>query len=268
VRDDSAVRYGDGAVPLAIAHRGGAGLAAENTMAAFERSYALGLRYLETDIRLTSDGVVVAFHDACLDRVTGGHGPIRHQTYAEVSRLRVGGQASIPTLAEVLEAFPDACVTADLKDEAAILPLAHVLRRTGSARRVCVAGAWDQWLRTLVGEVGPDLTTALGWRDLCRLVASAHARIGLRGGQLSGTFAHVPLRIGRLPIFGERLIARAHLLGIKVIVWTVDDPAQMHRLLDEGVDGIITDRPDLLREVLLSRDQWTVPDSGSIARPV
>ncbi|MGX7677831.1 glycerophosphodiester phosphodiesterase family protein [Jatrophihabitans sp. DSM 45814] len=257
--------YGCGSAPLAIAHRGGAGLAAENTLEAFGRSYALGIRYLETDIRVTSDGVVVAFHDANLDRVTDGRGPLRNQNFAGLSKLRVFATDPVPTLAAVLEAFPDAYFTIDLKDEAAIKPLAQVLLRTGATNRVCIAGAWDHWLRQLAAAIGSrggaQITTALGWRDLCRLVASAHTRIAFPGGQLNGSFAHVPLRIGRLPVFGERLIARAHRLGIRVIVWTVDDPAQMHRLLDEGVDGIITDRPDLLREVLLARDEWTVPDS-------
>jgi glycerophosphoryl diester phosphodiesterase len=252
-------RYGDGREVLAIAHRGGAGLAPENTMDAFARSYALGVRYLETDLRITADGVLVVFHDARLDRVTNGHGAINRATLTHLRELRVGGTHCIPTLTEVLEAFPDACFTIDLKDERAIGELARVLIRTGSTHRVCVAGAWDSWLRRLRAEVGPELSTALGWRHLGTLVASAHARVGLAGMRLSGTFAHVPLRVGRLPVYGERLIARARAVGVSIIVWTVDEPDQMHRLLDAGVAGIITDRPDLLREVLIARDQWTPP---------
>lgn len=255
------MRYGDGREVLAIAHRGGAGLATENTMDAFARSYALGVRYLETDLRLTADGVLVVFHDAGLDRVTDGHGPISKTTFAQLRRLRVGNVHRIPTLAEVLESFPDACFTIDLKDERAIGELARVLTQTGSTYRVCVAGAWDSWLRRLRNQVGPELTTALGWRHLGTLVASAHARVGLAGMRLNGAFAHVPLRVGRLPVYGERLIARARAVGVSIIVWTVDEPDQMHRLLDAGVAGIITDRPDLLREVLIARDQWTPPQT-------
>jgi glycerophosphoryl diester phosphodiesterase len=159
----------------------------------------------------------------------------------------------------VLHKFPDACFTIDLKDERATAQLAHVLIQTGSAERVCVAGAWDSRLRNLREHVGPELTTALGWRDLGTLIPSTHARVELPGMRFRGAFAHVPLRIGRLPVFGERLIARARRIGISVIVWTVDDPDQMHSLLDAGVDGVITDRPDLLREVLIARGQWTAP---------
>jgi glycerophosphoryl diester phosphodiesterase len=259
VQPQTLMRYGDGPGVLAIAHRGGAGLAAENTMDAFARSYALGLRYLETDVRLTADGVLVVFHDAYLDRVTDGRGPVSKATYAELRRLRVDKLHPIPTLTEVLLKFPDACFTIDLKDERATEQLAHVLIQTGSAHRVCVAGAWDSWLRNIREHVGPELTTALGWRHLGTLIASTHARVELPGMRFRGTFAHVPLRIGRLPVFGERLIARARRIGISIIVWTVDDPDQMHRLLDAGVDGIITDRPDLLREVLIARGQWTAP---------
>jgi len=253
------MRYGDGRGVLAIAHRGGAGLAAENTIDAFARSYALGVRYLETDVRLTADGALVVFHDANLDRVTDGRGAINRLSLADVRRLRVGNVHAIPTLTELLEQFPDACFTIDLKDEAGVGQLARVLIQTGSAHRVCVAGAWDSWLRRLREQVGPELNTALGWRHLATLVASSHARVGLARMRLSGAFAHVPLRVGRLPVYGERLIARARAVGISIIVWTVDDPHEMHRLLDAGVSGIITDRPDLLREVLISRDQWTPP---------
>jgi glycerophosphoryl diester phosphodiesterase len=262
----ASMRYGGAREVLAIAHRGGAGLGPENTMDAFARSYALGVRYLETDLRPTADGVLMVFHDARLERVTNGHGPIGKKTFAQLRDVRVGGVHHIPTLNEVLAAFPDACFTIDLKDERAIGELARVLTQAGAIHRVCVAGAWDSWLRRLRDQVGPELTTALGWRHLGTLVASAHARVGLAGMRLSGAFAHVPLRVGRLPVYGERLIARARAVGVAVIVWTVDEPDQMHRLLDAGVAGIITDRPDLLREVLIARDQWTPPQPSVLRR--
>ena len=253
------VRYGHGPGVLAIAHRGGAGLAAENTMDAFARSYALGLRYLETDVRLTADGVLVVFHDATLDRVTDGRGSIRKTTFAELQRLRVAGVHAVPTLTEVVQAFPDAFFSIDLKDERAIGHLAQVILQTRSAHRVCIGGARYSWLGRLREQVGPELATSLCWRDLATLVASTHARVDLPGVRYTGAFAHVPLRIGRLPVFGQRLIARGRASGISIIVWTVNDPKQMHRLLDAGVAGIITDRPDLLREVLIAHGRWTAP---------
>ena len=118
---------------MAIAHRGGAALAPENTLVAFWCATSLGLRYLETDVRATSDGEVVCFHDATLDRVTDGHGRVQHHSLRQLRSLRVHGRAQIPTLAEALEAFPDSNFTIDLKDEAAIEPLCpHPARRTGA----------------------------------------------------------------------------------------------------------------------------------------
>ena len=256
--------YGDHTGPLAIAHRGGMGLAPENTLAAFGRATALGLTYLETDVHTTRDGHVVCFHDATLRRVTGHPGRVSDLDLAELRRLRVGGTDQVPTLTEAMATFPDARFAIDLKDEASIGAMARLLRANpGWAERTCVAGSWSRWLRRLQDEV-PGVTTALGWRSLTSLVACSRTgvrplgvRPSSRTGPARAAFAHVPLRLGRLPIHSERVIARAHDLGIRVVVWTVDDPGTMRSLLDMGVDGIITDRPDVLREVLISRGEWT-----------
>lgn len=255
--------YGAGSAPLALAHRGGAALAPENTLAAFSLATALGVRYLETDVRLTADGHLVCFHDETVDRVTDGRGPLRRHTLASVRRMRVAGREQVPTLSEALEAFPDASFTIDLKDRAAIGPLVTVLRRRDVRERVCVAGAWDGWLAVLREQV-PGVHTALGWRSLAAVVGSARAGMAPNRRFATAEFAHVPLRLGRLPVFVDRLVSGAHRIGVRVVVWTVDEPAQMARLLDAGVDGIITDRPDLLREVLVARGQWTPMDSARV----
>jgi glycerophosphoryl diester phosphodiesterase len=256
VPDDDHVRYGDGPTPLAIAHRGGAGLAAENTLEAFTRSYALGVRYLETDVRLTADGELVAFHDATLGRVTADRGLLRTRTLAELTRLRVLHGGRVLPLAHLLAEFPNAYLTIDVKDPAAITPLARLLRESRSVHRVGVAAARGSWLAALRHQAGADLSTALSWRALARLARSSRA-VRPDGCQ----FAHVPLRLGGLPIFTGEVLNRAHGAGLRVVVWTVNQPATMHRLLDVGVDGIITDRPDLLREVMIARGQWPTPDS-------
>lgn len=250
--------YGDQTRPLAIAHRGGAGLAPENTLAAFGMSAALGFRYLETDVRLTRDGELVCFHDSTLDRVTEAHGRVQDRPLADLRHTLVEGREPIPTLAEALDALPDCNFTVDMKDEAAIAPLASLLRNRSYAERVCVAGAWDGWLARL-SRVTPGVQTALGWRSLTALICSSHA--GTRPSRRFATapFAHVPVRLGSVPIFVERLARHAHRIGVRVNVWTVDDPHLMHELLDMGVDGVITDRPDVLREVLIARGEWVAP---------
>lgn len=266
--------YGQEAGPIALAHRGGAALAAENTLAAFGMATALGLRYLETDVRLTADGHLVCFHDETLDRVTEEHGPVRRHLLAEVRRARVHGREQVPTLVEALEAFPDANFTVDLKDRAAIAPLVGVLRHRPFARRVCVAGAWDGWLEQVRADA-PGVSTALGWRSLSLLIACARAGARPPRHLATAPFAHVPLRLGRLPVFVERLVQAARDIGVRTVVWTVDDPAHMRRLLDAGVDGIITDRPDLLRDALIERGQWqpmgaasAVPRARRVTRTV
>ena len=256
------MRYGDTTEPLAIAHRGGAALAPENTLAAFARSTALGLRYLESDIKITADGQLICFHDATLERSTDGWGRVGAKTLAELRGVRVHGREPIPTLEEALEAFPDACFTIDLKDRAAIAPMARLLQRPDYAERVCVAGAWDGWLQLLQSQA-PQARVALGWRSLTTLVSMSKAGAPVPAWMVRGGFAHVPMHLGRMPIHSDKLVRRAHRLGVRVVVWTVDDPAVMRRLLDMGVDGIITDRPDVLREVMIARGTWT----PMVARP-
>ncbi|MBE7189243.1 glycerophosphodiester phosphodiesterase family protein [Jatrophihabitans endophyticus] len=249
------MRYVDGPGPLAVAHRGGSGLAAENTLEAFRRSHALGVRYLETDVRATADGRLVAFHDATLDRATAGRGRVRDRTLDELTRIHVrGGTDTVLGLADLFAAFPDACFTVDVKEPAVIAPLARMLRAEGLAERVCLAGARGGWLRELAERTDGRVATALSWRALAQLASP-------RGRWTYGTaaFAHVPLRLGRLPVFRHDLLRRAHDSGVRVLVWTVNDAPTMHRLLDDGVDGIITDCPDVLREVLIRRGQWSVP---------
>lgn len=258
--------YGEETEPLAIAHRGGAHLAPENTFAAFSMSTALGLRYLESDIRLTADGELVCFHDETLDRCTTGTGRVADRTLADLRRnVRVGGTEPIPTLEEAFTAFPEAAFTVDLKDRAAIAPMARLLQRRDFAERVCVAGAWDGWLQLLASQA-PHLRTALGWRSLVALISASKAGVQPPASMVRGRFAHVPVQLGRLPVQSPSLVRRAHRMGVRVVVWTVDDPALMHQLLDAGVDGIISDRPDVLRSVMISRGLWT-PMRGVPEKP-
>lgn len=248
--------YGTDCGPYAIAHRGGAGLAPENTFEAFSRSVALGVRYLETDVRLTADGVLVAFHDERVDRVTDLRGRVDRLTWPDLRRSSVEGGGPIMALDDLLRAFPSTHFAIDLKAGAGVEPLARVLKDADAVPRVCVAGAWDGWLAHLRGACGPRLRTALGWRSLAVLVACAKAGVRPPLGVATGEFVHVPVSVGRVPLVAERLVQMAADLGVRVLAWTVDEPALMHRLLDLGVDGVITDRPDLLREVLVRRGQW------------
>jgi glycerophosphoryl diester phosphodiesterase len=248
---------------MAIAHRGGAALAQENSLAAFDLSSGLGLRYLETDVRVTSDGHLVCFHDETLERVTSVTGPVRSRSLRELRDLRINDIEPIPTFDEALDAFPDQCFTVDPKDLAGLGPLVKSLQRRGVAERVCIAGAWDGWLAQVRRGV-PEVATALGWQSLTALLTCAKTGVRPPRAVATAPFAHVPVKLGRFPIFAERLVAMSHDLGVRVVTWTVDDPVVMGRLLDAGVDAIITDRPDVLREVLVSRGQWSPMTASSL----
>ena len=250
--------YGSHPGPLAFAHRGGMELAPENTLAAFGRAVGLGVTYLETDVRTTADGVPLAFHDRTLDRVTGLRGPVAARSWAELSRTRVLRTEPVLRLEDLLAAFPDACVTIDVKEERAVVPTIEAIRRTGSAARVCVAGGWDPWLAAIRRACGASLTTALGWRALTALIVAARTGVRPSPGVATGSFAHVSLRYGRVPVLADhrttgRLVQMAADLGLGVVAWTVNDVPTIRRLADAGVAGLITDRPDVLRETLSGR---------------
>ena len=237
---------------LAFAHRGGAGDLPENTMSAFARAVSLGYRYLETDVHLTADGVVVAFHDDVLDRVTDGNGAISSLPWSEVSQARVDGHA-IPRLDELLECFPKVRVNIDPKHDAVVGPLADLVLEFGAVERVGIGSFSDRRLAEMRRRCGPKLCTSLGPRGVARLKAAAR---GLPVGRLPSPCAQVPRRARGVAVTDRRLIDAAHRRGMQVHVWTVDDAAEIEHLLDLGVDGLMTDRLEVLKEVLERRGVW------------
>jgi glycerophosphoryl diester phosphodiesterase len=240
--------------PIPFAHRGGAGEWPENTMPAFEGAVALGYRYVETDVHVTSDGVLLAFHDDRLDRVTDRTGLICDLPWSEVSQARVDGKEPIPLLEDLLGTWPDLRVNIDPKHDGAVEPLADAIIRCDAFERVCVGAFSDRRVDRLRALVGREICTGMGPRQVARLVAASR---GIRTGRFSAACAQVPTRQGRVALITERFIRTAHRLGIAVHVWTIDDPTEMERLLDLEVDGIMTDRPAVLRDVLERRGQWS-----------
>jgi glycerophosphoryl diester phosphodiesterase len=239
--------------PLPFAHRGGALAAPENSMAAFEEAVALGFRYLETDVHVTADGVLVAFHDDMLDRVTDRVGAIASLRWAEVRRARIDGIGEIPRFEDLLGSWDQVRINVDPKSDAAVVPLVEALQRTGAVDRVCVGSFSDRRIASIAERLGPRLCIGMGPRAVARLRA---ASVGARLGRIPGHCAQVPTAAGGVSIVTRRFVESAHALGKVVHVWTVDDPDEMHRLLDLGVDGLMTDRPAVLRAVLEDRGVW------------
>ncbi|MGH3321620.1 MAG: glycerophosphodiester phosphodiesterase [Streptosporangiaceae bacterium] len=242
--------------PLAFAHRGGTLDGLENTMPAFQRAVDLGYRYLETDVHATADGVLLAFHDHTLDRVTDRTGRVAVLPYAEVRRARIGGREPIPLLGDLLGAWPDVRVNIDVKEASAVGPLVSALRRTNAFDRVCVASFSERRIAAVRAALGARVCTALGPRGVTSLwVASRAPFLGLlaRGGV---PCAQVPSHTRRVRVVTPAFVAAAHRLGVQVHVWTVNDQTEMRRLLDAGVDGIFTDELEGLRDVLAERGAW------------
>lgn len=244
--------------PIAIAHRGGSLENDENTMPAFAHAVALGYRHLETDVHLTADGAVVIHHDATLERLTGDPRPIAALTLRELRGLRTRRGAGIPCLAELLETFPDACVNIEAKSDAVVEPLARLLTRMGALPRVGT-GSFDARrtarLRALLGD-------ALCWSPAYRGVFALWCRgwgLPLRTGGFP--MVQVPRAYRHIPVVTRRFVRAAHRRGVQVQVWTVDEEEAMHALLDIGVDGLMTDRPTLLRDVLRARGEWRNGDA-------
>ena len=245
-----------------MAHRGFSLEGLENTMTAFEAAVDLGYRYLETDVHATRDGVLVAFHDETLDRVCDRTGRIPDLSWREVARARIGrAGVGVPQLEEVLGTWPEVRVNIDIKSKGAILPLVRVIERTRAHDRVCVASFSDRRRAEALMRLSRPVVTSAGQTTAARFRTAAALPPLIRppvvARVLQGVHGlQVPVRHAGIEVVTPATIAAAHEVGAFVHVWTVNEVAEMERLLDLGVDGIVTDRADLLKEVLQARGRW------------
>lgn len=247
----------DHPLPIPFAHQGGASDFPENTMRAFQHAVDLGYRYIETDVHATIDGVLVAFHDDTLDRVTDRRGVIGELAWADVRLARVGdGDDRIPLLEDLLGTWPEVRVNIDPKHDASVTPLVDVLTRTHAFERVCIGAFSDRRLARFRRLTQGRVCTSMGPVEVARLRA---AGFGVPVGRFSPACAcaQVPAVAARLPLVDRRFVGAAHRRSMQVHVWTINDATEMERLLDLGVDGIMTDAPTVLKDVLQRRGTWT-----------
>ena len=257
--------YLQGDRPLVLAHRGGADLAPENTMAAFQNAVDLGVDILELDVHTTADGTVVVIHDESVDRTTDGTGAVHDFTLANLRQLDAGydfspdngqtfpfrGQGiGIPTLEEVFAAFPDMRINIEIKQsdppiEAAVL---EVIERAGAQQRVLVGSEYDDVMARF-RSLAPDIATSAATNEVRNFYLAQLLRVSAIYRPLADAF-QVPEYSGSTHVVTPSFVDAAHHHGVKVHVWTVNDAETMQRLLDIGVDGIITDRPDVALEVV------------------
>ena len=243
--------------PLAFAHRGGTADGLENTLTAFRRAVDLGYRYLETDVHATSDGELVAFHDATLDRVTDARGAIAELPWREVRAARVAGREAVPLFDELLDAFPEARFNVDVKSAAAIDPLVRAIERANAWHRVCVGSFSQARVDRVRALAGARLATSLGVRGVAALrLLSFGGRLPAPAAVNAAVCVQVPVYQSGLRVVDRRFVRAAHSRGLQVHVWTVNEPERMRMLLDLGVDGIMTDQIETLRAVLAERGAW------------
>lgn len=250
-----------GVGPVAIAHRGGGAEVAENTAEAAAHAAGLGV-VMETDARLTADGEVVLFHDADLGRTTGGEGDVEEMTWEQVGALSVEGGGSPARLVDVLASHSHLRLNVDAKTDEVVDPLIGVLSDSGASARACVASFSGDRLQRVRAAL--PVATSLAPSEIGRLRLASTLPGPLRrklaatvpGPDDGAVAVQVPELYRGLPLVTPRFIAVAHDHGLQVHVWTVDERADMERLLDLGVDGIITDRPTVLIEVLTARGPW------------
>lgn len=230
-------------------------------MAAFGAAVALGYRYLELDVRATKDGVLVVFHDADLDDATDGTGAIADLTWAEVSTARIGGVEPIVRFEELLTTWPRVRLNVDVKAPQAITPLVRAIERYRAHDRVCVASFSDRRREATLRRLSRPVASSAGREVVVRfLLASAlppPARDAAVRKALTGVdLLQVPEHGAKVPVVTAGTLAAAHGAGVQVHVWTVNERQDMERLLDLGVDGIVTDQADVLKELLTERGQW------------
>lgn len=236
--------------PIAFAHRGGNTHAPENTIAAFTHAVSLGYQYLETDVHRSADGILVAFHDPDLNRTCGVDANIADLRWAEIADLRVDGTEPIPRMSDLLDQWPNHHFNIDCKSDDAVDPLIDLVETRRLLPQICLGSFSIKRLRTLRSRLGPELLTSMAPSEIATLRLT---------GRLTGNHqrsAQVPVSNGPVTVVNERFIARARRASTPVHVWTINDDKEMHRLLDLGVDGIMTDDVGLLRDVMLERGVW------------
>ena len=249
-----ASEYFEPRAPRALAHRGLALDAPENTLLAFARAVAVGAQYLETDVHVSHDGVAVVAHDPTLERIAGRDVAVGQLTMAELRRIDLGHAQGLASLEESLDALPDTRFNIDVKDEAAVDATIDAITRTRAESRVLVTSFSDRRRRKIAARL-PGVVTSVGSAGVLRfrLAASLGSRTAALRALRGARAVQVPERVGALRLVTPRFVESAHQLGVEVHVWTVNEPADMTRLLDLGVDGLVTDRADLALALISGR---------------
>jgi len=246
-------RYLNSDKPVAIAHRGGSYLGSENTMEAFENAINMGFKFLETDIQITRDKKLIAFHDDTLNRVTDGKGYLRNKTWNELRKIKVAGKYNIPLLSDILYSWPEINLNIDPKNNSSISTLIEFLKKNNVFDRICIGSFSGKRLDNLRKIFGSALCTSAGPLEVLKLKLSS---LNLRNFDIDANCVQVPLKYFGIKIIDRNFIDFCHELNLKVHVWTINEIQEMEKLLDLGVDGIMSDNLEGLKTVLTKRNIW------------
>ena len=232
-------------------HRGGDEEKTENTLEAFQYSSDLGFVFMETDVQSTSDGKVVIFHDSDLKRVAGLNKRVSDLTFKEIREVDLILGGKIPSLEETLSSFPNLRFNIDIKVDSAVEETIRIVKSHHALNRVCLASFSANRLNHIRYLTGSDLCSSMGQAEVVRLVLSSY---GLNFKASPGFCAQVPVSQFGIPIITRKFIKKVHDLNKLIHVWTIDETEEMYRLIDLGVDGLMTDKPTVLKEALVARN--------------
>ena len=229
-----------------LAHRGGALEANENTLESFKYAHDIGCDYIETDVQITSDGIPYIFHDEDLSRIVGEKKNFNELSSQEVDELIIFSDQKIPTLRSVLESLPTTLFQIDVKTDDVALPALKVIEECNALNRVCIASFSSQRLE-VVRNLYPNICISMGPNEVAKMLLSS---FGLYKKSILGNCLQIPIYEYGIKLVTKRFVKFIHSKGLKVCVWTINDEKTFKYLIDIGVDGIITDKPKLLFEVL------------------
>ena len=229
-----------------LAHRGGAIESHENTLESFYYSIGLGCKFIETDVQLSLDGVPYIFHDDDLKRLTGKSNSFNSYPSTEIDNIKLFNKFKIPTLEETLNTFPNTHFQIDFKSDEVVLPAIEIIKKTGSVNRVCIASFNSDRLKVVRHKL-PDVCLSMGPREVLALLLKSY---GINKKDIPGDCLQIPIYKYGLKLVTKRFVDFVHSQNLKIMVWTINDKKNMDYLISLGVDGIITDRPKFLFDLI------------------
>ena len=238
---------------LAFAHRGGNESAPENSFLAFKNAVDIGYKYLETDVHLTKDGYLIAFHDNTLDRVTDKNGLIKDLTLTEIKKAKINGKEEIPLLLDLLDSFPNCFFNIDCKVDETVQPLVDLIRDRSLIDRVCIGSFSQKRINYIRKSLGRDAKTSMGPTEV---ILSKFLSFTSLNYNFKSSYTSIPIERYGIKLLDKRNINYLKSNNQKVIAWTINKEDEMKTLIKMGVDGIMTDNLALLKSVLIEESLW------------